>query len=149
MNRGQQKTVVTPGKNEKSYLAGALNTSTGRLTVVESSKKNSLLFIALLRALLDEYPEATVIHVVLDNYRIHHSKIVQEALNVFGARIRLHFLPPYCPDHNKIERVWADLHGEVTRNHHCAGMRELMNNVWGFLRRRNRARGVATTRRAA
>ena len=29
----------------------------------------------------------------------------------------LHFLPPYCPDHNRIERLWKDLHDNVTRNH--------------------------------
>jgi transposase len=29
----------------------------------------------------------------------------------------LHFLPPYCPDDNRIERLWKDLHDNVTRNH--------------------------------
>jgi len=35
MNRGQQKEVLTPGNNEKRYLAGALNPRTGGLTGVE------------------------------------------------------------------------------------------------------------------
>ena len=37
----------TPGKNEKRYLAGALNNRTGRLTWVEGERKTSALFIAL------------------------------------------------------------------------------------------------------
>ena len=65
--------------------------------------------------------ERPVIHVILDNYRIHDSKIVQAALAGWGGRIRLHFLPPYCPNDNKIERVWQDLHVNVTRNHTDAG----------------------------
>jgi transposase len=48
--------------------------------------------------------------------------------------IKLHFLPPYCPDHNRIERVWKDLHDNVTRNHRCAGMEELMSEVRFYLR---------------
>ena len=55
------------------------------------------------------------IHLVLDNYKIHDSKIVQAALQgCFAGRIKLHFLPPYCPKYNRIERVWKDLHDNVT-----------------------------------
>ena len=49
MNRGQQKEVVTPGQNEKRYLAGALNAATGALTCVEGTRKNSSLFVALIK----------------------------------------------------------------------------------------------------
>ena len=36
----------------------------------------------------------------------------------FGTRIRLHFLPPYSPDDNRIEAaVWRPMHAEVTYNH--------------------------------
>lgn len=148
MNRGQQKAVMTPGKNEKRYLAGAKNARTGRLTCVERPLKNSWLFIAVLEALLKDYPAARRIHVILDNYRIHHSKIVQQALKRFEGRIALHFLPPYCPDHNKIERDWQNLHAEVTRNPQCKDMDELMVNVWCHIEARN-GRFATKTRRAA
>ena len=137
MNRGQQKEVVTPGQNEKRYLAGAMNPKTGRLTVVEGGRKNSWLFIAQLDALAEDYPDARRIHVVLDNYRIHSSKIVQKALARYDGQFALHFLPPYCPNHNKIERLWKDLHDAVTRNHQCGTMVTLMRNVRNFIRRRS------------
>src|SRR5947199_257643 len=41
MARGQQKEVVTPGQNEKRYLAGALDVRSRRLVWVEAAKKNS------------------------------------------------------------------------------------------------------------
>jgi hypothetical protein len=44
----------------------------------------------------------------------------------FGAKVVLHFLPPYCPDHNRIERVWLDLYANVTRNHRCKTMKHLL-----------------------
>jgi transposase len=136
MNRGQQKEVVTPGQNEKRYLAGALNAKTGLLTVVEGKRKNSWLFIAQLDALAEDYPDAKRIHVILDNFRIHSSKITQRALAKYDGRIVLHFLPPYCPNENKIERLWRDLHSAVTRNHNCETMADLMRNVRSFIRRR-------------
>jgi len=137
MNRGQQKEVVTPGKNEKQYLAGAMNARTKELTVVEGVRKNSALFVAVLKALAEDYPRARRIHVILDNYRIHSSQISQLALAGFGGRVVLHFLPPYCPNENKIERLWLDLHSEVTRNHRCSTMEALMRNVRYFVQARS------------
>jgi len=138
MGYGQQKEVLTPGQNEKCYLAGALDAVTGQLTWVDSEHKNSLLFITLLQRLLVVYPDAPVIHVILDNYRIHSSQITQRALAAFEGRIALHFLPPYCPNDNKIERLWQDLHAAVTRNHRCRTMSELMQHVYRYLQRRQR-----------
>ena len=139
MLQGIQKTVLTPGKNQKRYLAGALNAKSGRLTWVEGERKTSDLFIAMLWQLLNDYPDAKCIHVVLDNFKIHSSVRTQFALAKAGARIQLHFLPPYCPDHNRIERVWKDLHDNVTRNHTRRTMPELMKDVYAYLRTRRRA----------
>ena len=138
MGHGQQKEAMTPGKNEKRYLAGALDVRTGEIHWVEAKEKNSYLFWDLLCKLTKVYAQAKVIHVILDNYGIHSSNIIGVALANFASRIRLHFLPPYCPDHNAIERVWKDLHANVTRNHNCASMTELMAEVRYYLRKRNR-----------
>jgi transposase len=135
---GHQKLVLTPGKNVKRYLAGALDAHSGRLLWIEGERKTSALFIALLNQLRLTYPDAPVVHVILDNYRIHDSKIVHAALAGFGERIQLHFLPPYCPDDNKIERLWQDLHANVTRNHTCPDIVSLMQEVRCYLRKRNR-----------
>jgi len=135
---GTQKQVMTPGKNQKRYLAGALNARTGRLTWVEADKKNSELFILQLWMLIGhDYPKAKRIHLILDNYRIHSSRQTQLSLSRLEGRLVLHFLPPYCPDHNRIERVWRDLHDNVTRNHTCRTMKELMSEVNQYLVKRD------------
>jgi transposase len=145
MLRGVQKQVLTPGQNEKRYLAGALDARSGRVIWVEAERKDSNLFIALLWKLIREYPRAKRIHIVLDNFKIHSSRQTQLALASVGDRMTLHFLPPYCPDHNRIERVWKDLHDNVTRNHNCGTMPQLMAEVRHWLRRRN----AQTNRNAA
>src|SRR5688572_4513373 len=108
MPRGFQRRVVTPGKNAKHYVAGALNASTRQLTTVEGPHKRSLLFCELVARLVDQHPTAKRIHLILDNYIIHSSKITQRFLAKYEGRVVLHFLPPYCPDHNRIERIWQD-----------------------------------------
>jgi transposase len=138
MGHGQQKEAMTPGQNEKRYLAGAKDVRTGEIHWVEAKQKNSYLFWDLLYALTKVYTQATTIHVILDNYGIHSSNIIGVALANFASRVRLHFLPPYSPDDNAIERVWKDLHANVTRNHNCATMTELMAEVRYYLRKRNR-----------
>jgi transposase len=150
MVRGQQKEVVTPGQNVKRYLAGAQNVRTGELIWVEDERKDTILFLWLLGVLVRRYPEAKRIHVILDNYSIHHTQRVKAALATLeGQRVRLHFLPPYCPDHNKIERTWQDLHANVTRNHRCPDMVSLMREVRAYLRKRNRDRPQARLETAA
>jgi len=135
---GTQKTVLTPGKNEKRYLAGALNARTGRLSWVEADRKNSDLFIGQLWELARrDYPKARCIHIILDNYKIHSSQRTGFALGALGSRVKLHFLPPYCPDHNRIERTWRDLHDNVTRNHTFPNMKQLMTEVRHYLRQRD------------
>ena len=65
-------------------------------------------------------------------------------LGEFGQRLRLHFLPPYCPDDNRIERcVWRELHANVTYNHACETIEALMREAILFLMRLNRTRRAA------
>jgi transposase len=146
---GQQKAVPTPGTNVKQYLAGAMDAQSGRVIWVDGPRKNGALFLALLKRLRGVYADRRVLHVILDNYVIHSSRAVQQALGGYDGRVVLHFLPPYCPDDNRIERcVWRELHANVTRNHRCHRMAELMGDVRGYLVTRNR-QAAAKRRHAA
>lgn len=147
---GQQKTVLTPGQNVKHYVAGAMDAKTDRIVYVEGDRKRSALFIDMLKKLDRVCADKKVIHVILDNYSIHSSKITQKAVERFAGRIVLHFLPPYCPDDNRIERRgWRELHANVTRNHTCRTMDELMRRVREYLAKRNRQAAAKRRRKAA
>lgn len=132
MSRNTQTEVETPGKNEKRYVFGGLNPKTGYLVWTAAERKNSAVFIDWLKWLSKSYRPYRAIHVVCDNYIIHKSKKTLAAVAKLG-RIRLHFLPPYSPEHNPIERLWGELHANITRNHRCRTMTELMEQVRRFL----------------
>jgi transposase len=133
---GQQRRVATPGKNQKFYLAGALDVLRGVLHTTGTAHKNAGLFCELLELLDKTYgPEVRRIHLIVDNYGIHSAKATLRVLEALNGRIVLHFLPPYCPDANRIERVWQDLHANVTRNHRCKTMKRLLENAREYLQR--------------
>ena len=134
MKKGKQTLVITPGKNQKRYLAGALNARTGSVVYTCGEKKNSSLFISLLEQLRTTYRRAESLHLILDNFIIHKSKQTLSWLARFGRRIVLHFLPPYSPESNVIERLWKQMHDHVTRNHKHATMKSLMDAIFQFLR---------------
>jgi len=147
MLEGQQKDVPTPGRNEKRYIAGALHAVTKRMTRVTGERKTSALFISLVWRLASQYRRFRVIHVIVDNYVIHKSGITERAVAAFGGKVRLHFLPPYCPNDNPIERVWEDFHANVTRNHGQRTIRGLMARAEEYLEERDEA--LAPRRRKA
>lgn len=43
--------------------------------------------------------------VILDNCSVHHSKLVRNVLQECGVKVL--YLPPYSPDFNPIELMWA------------------------------------------
>jgi len=136
MRRGEQAEVVTPGTNEKRYLSGSLSWRTGELTLTEGKPRqgrNTDLFLAHLDDLRRRYRCYRVIHVICDNAKPHKARRVDEYLVEHGDRVKLHYLPNYAPDTNPIERVWWHLHEEITRNHRCRSMEELLTTVFDWL----------------
>lgn len=148
--RGTQRLVMTPGKNVKRYYAAAMDAATDRLTWVKSEKKNSGLFIDLLKRLLKTYGDRKVIHVILDNYSIHSSRQTQRWLEEHGSKFRLHFLPPYSPDDNRIERkLWREVHANVTINHDREDIDTLCSDVVYYMQSQNRSKTNVAELRAA
>ena len=130
MPRGETVKIVTPGQNQKHYLAGALEPQSGRLVHCTSPRKTNALFRALLDHLEGLYPptQFTTVYVVVDNYGIHKAKAVERWL-VAHPRFVLLFLPTYCPKANPLERAFEDVHDKCTRNHQRKRLEELVGDV--------------------
>jgi transposase len=147
---GTQRRVMTPGKNVKRYFAACMEARAGRLTWVKSRRKNSVLFIEMLKKLLRTYADQKVIHVILDNFSIHTSQQTRDWLAEHGAKLRLHFLPPYCPDDNRIERkLWREVHANVTINHDREEIEALCDDVVHYMMAQNRRATTVAESRAA
>jgi hypothetical protein len=130
MPKGTQELIMTPGKNAKHYLAGALNLATGAILHCLGPRKTNALFRDLLTLLDCTYPapRVTRIYVVMDNYCIHKAKAVEQWL-ASHPRFTLLWLPTYCPRANPIERAFGDVHDKCTRNHKRKRLRDLVDDV--------------------
>ena len=131
---GQQPVVLTPGKSVKRYIFGALNARTGKIVYGVTERKTAAVFAQFLQYLSSQYRRARRIHLVLDNYIIHKARCVLSQLQALRGRIVLHFLPPYSPNDNVIERLWKQLHDHVTRNHRHTTIDTLVLDVRRFLK---------------
>ncbi len=130
MPKGTQVEVMTPGTNEKRYLAGALNISTGTTQYCVWYRKTTGLFVDLLDTLDRAYPapQFTCLSVVADNAKIHKAEEVTKWLAAH-PRFELLYLPTYCPRANPIERAFGDVHDKCTRNHTRKRMWHLVQDV--------------------
>ena len=136
MEKGQQATVVTPGNNVKRYLAGSMSWRSGELIVTQGTRRNAELFVRHLDDLRRAFRHYRKVHVICDNARFHTilgSKVVRQYMAQHGDRIALHYLPAYSPQDNPIERVWWHLHEQITRNHRCASIEELLKLTMAWL----------------
>src|SRR3989441_2891823 len=130
MPQGETVQLVTPGQNQKHYLAGALEPATGRIVHCTSTHKTNGLFRALLDQLDWRYPQAqfTQVSVVVDNCGIYKAKAVERWLAAHPP-FELLFLPTYCPKANPIERAFGDVHDQCTRNHQRTRIADLVWDV--------------------
>ncbi|HLB89609.1 MAG TPA: IS630 family transposase [Terriglobales bacterium] len=130
MPKGETVQLVTPGQNQKHYLAGALEPKTGRIMHCVGIRKTNALFRALLDRLDGLYPKAKFakVYVVVDNYGIHKAKAVERWLAAH-PRFEVLFLPTYCPKANPIERAFGDVHDKCTRNHQRHRIADLVWDV--------------------
>lgn len=134
MRRGHQAQVPTPGVNAKNYLAGSLHWRTGALLgAVTGPRRNAALVVSHLEALCRSVRRYKVIHVLWDNAKIHDCAAVAHLLARHGQRLRIHALPKYAPECNPAERVWWHLREEITRNHRCKTLQELIDLVFDWL----------------
>jgi putative transposase len=136
MPRGEQAEVLTPGTNVKRYLAGSMSWRTGEVVETLGPKRDADLFVRHLDDLRRRFRRYRVIHVICDNARFHTpegSRVVRGYLATWGHRVKLHFLPAYSPKDNPIERVWWHLREQITRNHQCRDIDELVKLTLAWL----------------
>ena len=55
------------------------------------------------------------IHIIADNLRVHHSKVIKRWARRYEHLIELHYLPSYCPDLNPDEYLNCDLKTELAK----------------------------------
>jgi transposase len=133
---------MTPGKNRRRTIFGAVDLHTGRWFYQVARKAVSVTFCAFCEQLLAAYPAAPVVAVVCDNVVIHHSKIVQRWL-ASHPRMRVLHGVRYSPHDNPVERIWAALKAWLA-NTPTLTIQGRVRQVHAFFRGRTTTQMLAT-----
>jgi transposase len=126
--------VAQTSGRQRLNIHGAIDLETGATRMLEVATVNAISTIMLLTAIEAMHPGKRLIHVFLDNARYHHAKLVRAWLALPGRRIRIHFIPVYCPHLDPIERLWGLMHRHVTHNRCHPTFAQFKDAVLDFLR---------------
>ena len=139
--RGTRQEVMTPGKNRRRIVFGAVNLISGQWCYQVTRRAVSASFTACCEQLLAAYPAAPVVAVVCDNV-IHHSKIVQRWQLAHPRLLVLHGAR-YSPHDNPVERVWGALKAWLA-NTPTLTIQGRVRQVHAFFRQRSPTELLAT-----
>jgi len=129
-----QIAVEQTSGRQRLNIHGAIDLETGQTRMLEAVTVDAISTIMLLTAIEAMYPGKRLIHLFLDNARYHHAKLVQDWLARPECRIKLHFVPAYCPHLNPIERLWGLMHKHVTHNRCYGRFADFRDEMLRFLR---------------
>lgn len=113
IKKGEIKTLPTTSAQYRMHFIGALNLQTMDLFVREYDTVDAESMISFFTA-LEKTSTATTIHIICDNGRSNKNKKLEEYLKI--SKIKIHYLPPYSPNLNPIERLWKILRQKKTYN---------------------------------
>jgi transposase len=126
--------VAQTSGRQRLNIHGAIDLETGKTRMLEVATVDAVSTIMLLMAIETMYPGKRLIHLFLDNARYHHAKQVQAWLARSGCRIKLHFIPAYCPHLDPIERLWGLMHRNITHNKCYEKFADFKSAILTFLR---------------
>lgn len=126
--------VTQTSGRQRLNIHGAIDLETGKTRMLEMVTVDATSTIMLLIAIEAMCPGMRWIHLFLDNARYHHAKLVKAWLARPDCRIKLHFIPAYCPHLNPIERLWGLMHKNITHNRCYTTFNDFTDAILTFLR---------------
>lgn len=112
--KGERKYVATTARQRRLNIIGGICLSGHKIVHHSCDKVNAISINVFLKALRQKNPGDHKIHIILDNAAYHKSHEVKAYAK--SMQIKLHYLPPYSPNLNPIERLWKVMHEHVTYN---------------------------------
>lgn len=112
--KGERKGIATTGRQKRLNFIGGIGLDGHRIVYQQADKIDADSIAGFLCELRKQNPGQYKIHVIWDNAGYHHDEGLQKFAE--GLAIELHYLPPYSPNLNPIERLWKIMHEHVTYN---------------------------------
>lgn len=131
IKKGVRKEIPANTGRARLNLSGAINVIDYKVLVQENEMLNAEATISFLQKVEKAYPEKNKVHLFCDNARYYRNKAVTKYLET--SKIRLHFLPPYSPNLNPIERLWKWMKERVIYNTYYPDFKSAVSGFFATL----------------
>lgn len=130
IKKGVRKEIPANTGRSRINLSGSIDVITHNVVIREDETLNAESTIRFFQKIEEAYPSKRKVHVFCDNAPYYRNKSVMQHL--INSKICLHFLPPYSPNLNPIERLWKWMKERVIYNTYYEHFEEFRAAVMGF-----------------
>lgn len=142
--KGERKEVATTGHQKRLNLIGGISLNGYRFTYHQADQVDANSICDFLWKLRQANPGKYFVHVIWDNARPHKNYEVNAFAKELG--IKLHYLPPYSPNLNPVERLWKLMHESVRHNKYYGKFSEFTEATLGFFKTIGRKKNILRER---
>jgi transposase len=130
IKKGVRKEIPANTGRERLNISGIIDVVTHNIVIQEDQTLNAESTICFFQKVEETYPEKRRVHVFCDNAPYYRNKAVKQYLET--SKICLHFLPPYSPNLNPIERLWKWMKERVIYNTYYEHFEDFKTAIFGF-----------------
>ena len=103
--KGQTPVGPATGQRQKVNVISAVTASGAFWCQIYTERLHAQLFVQFLREFMRG--RSGTVYLVVDGHPAHKANAVKSLIKEMEGKLELHFLPPYAPDLNPDEFVWA------------------------------------------
>lgn len=130
IKKGVRKEIPANTGRERLNLSGVIDVVSHNIVIQEDQTLNAESTIHFFKKIEETYPSKRKIHVFCDNAPYYRNKAVKQYLET--SKVCLHFLPPYSPNLNPIERLWKWMKERVIYNTYYEHFEDFKEAIFGF-----------------
>lgn len=132
IHTGKEKQIRQTASRTRENIIGGIELNQCSVVTTHHKTVNAESIIEFFTVLKATYSNATKLHVILDQAGYHRSEVVRTFAKNNG--IELHYLPPYSPNLNPIERLWKFMNEQIRNNRFFASAKEFRKAIRDFFR---------------
>jgi transposase len=88
-------------------------------------------FIDFLQKVIDSSDKK--VYIIVDNFKVHHAKLVKAWIEEYKDKIAIFYLPPYSPEFNPDEYLNQDYKRNANKNRIPINLKELRKNTENYM----------------
>lgn len=130
---GKTKKVYTSASRTRINLVGVINLKDpGNIQAFEYDTINGATISNFLTHVRAQYSSTGKIHLILDRAGYHRASEVKKTAKKMN--IKLHYLPPYSPNLNPIERLWKLMNEHARNNQFFKSAKDFRDALFDFFK---------------